>query len=192
MFWEEASFFLWLLALSYKKYVVLSSALFRLKQFGGSQLSIAAELYRVGFSFFISLHWLARYNVTQSPNFGAPTNGWQRRLAPDDAWGFERPCCIAGIKNIQPFEPLRPSKHWLIIFQLYVLLHPAMLCVALVVANSTLCCQTQIQAFRMPMVVWRATFFFCRSIIMTAVTYFVYDRDNIHKKKLASAEKALD
>ena len=24
---------------------------------------------------------------------------------------------------------------------------------------------------------------------MTAVTYFVYDRDNIHKKKLASAEK---
>ena len=27
---------------------------------------------------------------------------------------------------------------------------------------------------------------------MTAVTYFVYDRDNIHKKKLASAEKALD
>ena len=82
------------------------------------------------------------------------------------------------------------SKHWLIIFQLYVLLHPAMLCVALVVANSTLCCQTQIQAFRMPLVVLIATFFFCRSIIMTAVTYFVYDRDNIHKKKLASAEKA--
>ena len=27
---------------------------------------------------------------------------------------------------------------------------------------------------------------------MTAVTYFVYDRDNIHKRKLASAEKALD
>jgi hypothetical protein len=42
------------LALSYKKHVVLSSALFRLKQFGGSQLSTLLSYTASGLAFFLA------------------------------------------------------------------------------------------------------------------------------------------